>query len=400
MGLIKYSPIPSGRMGIIWTLASIGESVIIEFGSMGHMLYMEKWHSQLNLRKKARLYTTHISETDIALGNTDRLMKAIEEIIEQTSVKVVFLLPSTVPLMIGTDYKSVKMALEERYSELKFIIFEKGGFDVDWVEGIEEALYKQVSELVLPKTKVEITTYNIIGATPELVGFKQDVYEIERILKNAFNYSPLCVFNLECSLDEIEKASNAQVNIVIRSEGIKAAKEMQKRHGTPYIFCRPYGKKQTTKWLTDLGEIIGQSPNSQFIAKEEMECELALGKTTEMINYLPQPMRIVICAHKDIAFGLNLFFREEVNNVNVSAWATHRYLSDASVPFIDEAGLLALVKDSERRAFYFLDWQMGEKLDLKYTAMNKDLSFWEINPYTPPYIGYRGMLHLLSKLTK
>jgi len=39
MGLHRFKPIPSGRMGTLWTIASIRDGVVIEFGCMGHMLY-------------------------------------------------------------------------------------------------------------------------------------------------------------------------------------------------------------------------------------------------------------------------------------------------------------------------------------------------------------------------
>ena len=39
MGLYRFKPMPSGRMGIFWTLSSIKNSAVVEFGCMGHNLY-------------------------------------------------------------------------------------------------------------------------------------------------------------------------------------------------------------------------------------------------------------------------------------------------------------------------------------------------------------------------
>ena len=75
MGLHRFKPMPSGRMGIFWTLSGIKNAAVIEFGCMGHNIY-----SGGSLRtagvyeeKGARLYTTYIDETDIAMGDTRRL---------------------------------------------------------------------------------------------------------------------------------------------------------------------------------------------------------------------------------------------------------------------------------------------------------------------------------------
>ena len=67
MGLHRFKPMPSGRMGILWTLSGIREAAIVEFGCMGHNLY-----SRAALRRAgiyegfgAAIYTTYVDETDM-----------------------------------------------------------------------------------------------------------------------------------------------------------------------------------------------------------------------------------------------------------------------------------------------------------------------------------------------
>lgn len=71
MGLHKFKPIPSVRMGILWTLASIKDAALIEYGCMGHMLYARAFLNRAGIPKACSLYSTHIDETDIALGGID-----------------------------------------------------------------------------------------------------------------------------------------------------------------------------------------------------------------------------------------------------------------------------------------------------------------------------------------
>ena len=72
MGLYRFKPMPSGRMGIFWTLSSIRESAVVEFGCMGHNLYSGGLLRQSGIYEGygAPLYTTYIDETDIAMGQT------------------------------------------------------------------------------------------------------------------------------------------------------------------------------------------------------------------------------------------------------------------------------------------------------------------------------------------
>ena len=38
MSLCRYLPVPSDRMGIIWSLLSVKDSIILEYGPAGHLI--------------------------------------------------------------------------------------------------------------------------------------------------------------------------------------------------------------------------------------------------------------------------------------------------------------------------------------------------------------------------
>jgi nitrogenase molybdenum-cofactor synthesis protein NifE len=64
MGLHRFKPLPSGRMGILWTLATIRDAALVEFGCMGHMLYSGVTLKRAGVHDACRLYSTHIDETE------------------------------------------------------------------------------------------------------------------------------------------------------------------------------------------------------------------------------------------------------------------------------------------------------------------------------------------------
>ena len=82
MGLHRFKPVPSGRMGILWSLAPIRNSALLEFGCMGHMLYGRVFLNRAGVTDACKLYSTHIDETDVALGGVARLNRAVADIAE------------------------------------------------------------------------------------------------------------------------------------------------------------------------------------------------------------------------------------------------------------------------------------------------------------------------------
>ena len=80
MQLCKYYPVANDRMGIIWTLSSIENVCVIEFGPAGTTHYALEGIGSLNGNDRAKIYSTHMDQGDVTFGKYDRLEKAIVEI--------------------------------------------------------------------------------------------------------------------------------------------------------------------------------------------------------------------------------------------------------------------------------------------------------------------------------
>ena len=59
----------------MWTLSSIKDAYVIEFGPAGTTHFAIEGMMQLN-GHRAYIYTTHINETDISFGTYERLEKS------------------------------------------------------------------------------------------------------------------------------------------------------------------------------------------------------------------------------------------------------------------------------------------------------------------------------------
>ncbi|MCL2045094.1 MAG: nitrogenase component 1 [Oscillospiraceae bacterium] len=402
MGLYRFKPMPSGRMGIFWTLSGIKESAIIEFGCMGHNLY-----SGADLRRAgiyegfgAPLYTTYIDETDISLGDTSRLDATIKQVIINDAPKVIFLQPSAVPEVIGTDLFAVANELQFDFPETRLIPIGHGSFAITQHKGVEEALLALSKTLPLDIALSDAPTYNIIGSCPDLFRYKADAVEITRLMEGAFGMDPCCILSSDTSISAIEKMGSAHVNLVIRREGIPAAQLLEKRFGTPYVVGRPYGIKGTNQWLEDVGNTLNRSQNKAFT---NFETELVLEQIDQAYNTLegnawsyPQEAAISIGGHADVVKGVLDFATKEMPLKVGSCWCDCPEMGTDEIPYFSEKQWIPIVKNHDKGYLMFsgeaLKWA-GKNTSLQIS--NPDIG-WRIHPYEPPFVGYRGAVNLVN----
>ena len=101
MSLVRYFPTPSDRMGILWSLMTIQQSIIIEYGPAGTTHYGIGFYSTLGVDQENRLFTTHMSEDDVVMGDVTRLEEAILEVDSSFHPEVIFIVASSISAVIG-----------------------------------------------------------------------------------------------------------------------------------------------------------------------------------------------------------------------------------------------------------------------------------------------------------
>ncbi|MDS0527403.1 nitrogenase component 1 [Clostridium sp. SHJSY1] len=396
MGLHRFRPMPSGRMGALWTLSTIKNATLIEFGSMGHMLYGKTFLERIGVHDGCKLYSTHIDESDIALGGTERLKQAIDEIIINDNPEVIFILPSTVPEMIGTDLKALCEDMQNDYIETPIIPVGFGGFDVEKHKGVEQTLKLLVKELPEECSLTANKTFNIIGSCADIYRFKSDADEIVRILKGAFGIDPVCIMTSDTSVGEIKKMASAHINLVIRREGIEAAKYLEKRFGTEFIHERPYGFSGTKAWLEKISEILNLKIDEDFMEKEFKGFDHTLKFSKQVFLNQSEKARLSIGGHADVVKGILNYAYNELGVNSEKSWCDSMTMTTEKIPYWGEdkwskeitkelKGLLMASDEILTWANHSLSMQIDNKG-----------SRWELNPYEPPFVGFRGAMNLAS----
>ncbi|MBU5425378.1 nitrogenase component 1 [Tissierella pigra] len=407
MEFYKFFPTPSDRMGTIWTLSTIKDAYIIEFGPAGTTHFAIEGLMQLNGEHKANVYTTHINETDISFGKQDRLENAILEIDGQYNPKYIFVMASSISAIIGTDIESICFEMQSKVSA-KLIPITTGGYNGDHTLGIERSLNMLCKEVVKPSENKQSKTYNIIGNNVDVFNFLSEMEEIKNMMKNGFDFDPNTIFTAYTSIDEIEKTTMGEINLVLRGEGLKAAKTLQKEHNMDYYYGRPYGLEGTTLWLRNLQEALGINVNEDYISKKTSEIRKHLMSYRFMIREVRNKSAILVGDY-DVVIGLaNLLEElglsikkiivkhklckevrkyipekwEEIIEFNLSERELEEYLKSApSYLLLADGGTLKLENQSR----------------LHLQIANPNFSKYSIYPYTP-FVGYNGTLYMVQCL--
>lgn len=407
MELYKYFPKPSDRMGTIWTLSPIKDAYIVEFGPAGTTHFAVEGMMQLNAESKADVFTTDMDDSDVAFGKTERLENTILEVDETYSPKVIFVMASSISAIIGTDVESVCYELEDKVSA-KLIPITTGGYTGDYAVGIErtmEMLAKEVVRLCEIKKK---NTYNIIGNNIDRYNFLSDVEEIKNLMKNVFDMDINATFTAYTTIEEIENAGQAEHNIVLRGEGIKAAKVFEKTNEIDYYYGRPYGLNGTMNWIKDIAEQFNLRPDENYI-KEKMPTLRRSLMNYKMMTRELENKKVVLVGELDIVLGLADFVEElglVVDKIIVKHSVSSALKKTVAEKYEDlieydlnEMQIEAILSSTE--TYLTLGdgatLKLNNKTKLKLQIANPNFTKYNVYPYTP-FMGLNGALYFTQCL--
>ena len=309
MSLVRFLPTPSDRMGIIWSLLAVQGAIVLEYGPAGTTHYSMGLYGGLGLRFQNRMFTTHMSEDDVVMGDVTRLEDAIVELDKSYAPKVIFVVASSVTAVIGTDIKGVCRYMQNEV-KAKLVAFEQGGFRGDYSIGLAETYKLLVRNLPKKDVAQEAGVYNIIGASAWRYRMASDIWEVKSLLDEALGLSCNACLCCDTSVEKLEDMGLAQVNIVLGNEGLAAAKYLQEKFGTPYVYAVPYGYNGTLSFLAQVGEAVGREPDSMVLlrlqTKEKSLSRLSL--FTMMGNN--KPKKAVVKGDYDLVQGVSAFLEQ------------------------------------------------------------------------------------------
>ena len=309
MSLVRFLPTPSDRMGIIWSILAVQGAIVLEYGPAGTTHYSMGLYGGLGLRFQNRMFTTHMSEDDVVMGDVTRLEDAIVELDKSYAPKVIFVVASSVTAVIGTDIKGVCRYMQNEV-KAKLVAFEQGGFRGDYSIGLAETYKLLVRNLPKKDVAQEVGVYNIIGASAWRYRMASDIWEVKSLLDEALGLSCNACLCCDTSVEELEDMGLAQVNIVLGNEGLAAAKYLQEKFGTPYVYAVPYGYSAVLSFLEQVGEAVGRKPDSMVLQRLRMKEKSLSRLSLFAMMGNNKPRMAVVKGDYDMMQGVSAFLEQ------------------------------------------------------------------------------------------
>ncbi|MDO4941610.1 MAG: nitrogenase component 1 [Lachnospiraceae bacterium] len=230
----------SDEFGICSALYELGGMVVMHDASGCNSTYTThdepRWYEIDSM-----IFISAISEMEAVMGDDEKLIQDIIETAEQLQPAFIAIVGAPIPYMIGTDLEAIAMVVEGETGIPSFG-FAANGMQ-NYTKGISmalEAITKRFCTEAFQKT--EQISANILGATPLDFSLNGSVDSIKTwLLEHGIGVNSC--FAMGSSLEEIQSASKAHVNLVISYGGLEAAKLLKERFDIPYVVGVPFGRR-------------------------------------------------------------------------------------------------------------------------------------------------------------
>ena len=232
-------------------------SALYELGGMTVMHDPSGCNSTYNTHDEIRWYDedslifiSGLTEIDAIMGNDEKFIHDIEEAASELKPRFIALASSPIPYMNGTDFSAIAEVTEQDTGIPTFAVPTNGMHD--YVRGAGMALEAIAEHFVLPKSHAEDVSnknteekgrnrlVNLLGVTPLDFGPLDHAETMKRSLEQ-YGWQINSMWAMGDSLDQLSKSADAAVNVVVSSVGLRAAKVLQRKFGTPYVVGAPVG---------------------------------------------------------------------------------------------------------------------------------------------------------------
>ena len=183
------------------------------------------------------VYISALTEMEAIMGDDEKLISDIVSAAEELKPKFIAIVGTPIPTMVGFDFDAVANLIEER-TGIPAFGFPTTGMNT-YVYGVSMALEMLARHFVADTgRKTEKPSMNILGLTPLDFSINGQAESIIRWAQEQ-GYEVLSSWAMGSSLEEIARAGEAHLNLVVSAGGLKAAKLLEKRFGTPYLVGVP-----------------------------------------------------------------------------------------------------------------------------------------------------------------
>ena len=223
-------------------------SALYELGGMTVMHDASGCNSTYNTHDEPRwydmdsmVYISALSEMEAVMGDDRKLVDDIVSVAKELHPGFIAVAGTPIPMVIGTDFEAVA-AMIEKESGIPTMGFPTNGMH-SYLSGASMAFAGLARRFCLGETeKTEALSVNILGLTPLDFSVNGSAQDIKALLEQN-GIEVVSSWAMGSSLEELQRAGAAHVNLVVSHAGLETAKLLKERFGTPYVAGVPVGRE-------------------------------------------------------------------------------------------------------------------------------------------------------------
>ena len=229
--------------GVCSALYELGGLVVVHDASGCNSTYSTHDEPRWEFMK-SNIFISALTEMDAVMGNDEKLIEDTVSAAKDLQPKFIALCGSPMPMMTGVDYEAISEEIERRTGIYTFAIKTNG--IGTYVEGASDTFLELIRHYAVeggePRRKDAQPRINILGETPLDLTSMTAAGSIRKWVESL----GLCVnlsLAMDCSIEDIKRAGEADISLVVSASGIKSAEMLNERYGIPYILGVPLGNK-------------------------------------------------------------------------------------------------------------------------------------------------------------
>lgn len=231
------------------------------------------------------VYLSGLSEMEAVMGDDEKLIRDIADAAVQLKPKFIAIAGTPIPTMTGFDFAAVAHLIEQETGIPSFG-FPTTGMNT-YIHGASMALegiarrFVREAEKGGPVREAEAggsareagsalsgrkIRVNILGLTPLDFSVNGQDGSIAAFLEES-GFTVQSRWAMGCSLEELSRAGEADVNLVVSAAGLGAARALHERFGIPQVVGLPIGAQQRAALARDI-ELSAQDKESRVCHPE------------------------------------------------------------------------------------------------------------------------------------
>ncbi len=235
--LTPFAPDQSGAEEVLFEMDGI--SVILDAGGCtGNICGFDepRWFT-----RKSAVMSAAMRDMDAVLGQDKRLQRAVGEVCDTSEPAFCALIGTPVPAVIAMDYPALAGVIAKR-TDIPMLSIDTNGMTLYDV-GVSKA-YQALFTAFAKEAAVEDGRLGVLGAVPLDIGGQEEADRLKRVLQESGWKRPV-IYGYGDGLDQVRQAGRAAANLVISYAGLRAARALRERFGTPYRIDDPLARAMT-----------------------------------------------------------------------------------------------------------------------------------------------------------